>query len=265
MKTILIFDSGVGGLSVYQEIYRQLPHYQYIYAFDDAAFPYGELDESTLIERTLHIVNTLVDKHQADLVVIACNTASTIVLPHLRAALSQPVVGVVPAIKPAAQLSQSKVVGVLATPATVKRQYTQSLIQEFASDCEVHLLGTTRLVEMAEMKLRGGRVDLSELAAILQPWESTAIDTVVLGCTHFPLMKEEIETVFPQARHVIDSGNAIASRVKSLLAEGITGGEKMKVENLTYHTCDKSDHKALNESLLAMQLSQVRTLNYPRS
>lgn len=264
MKTILIFDSGVGGLSVYQEIYRQLPHYQYIYAFDDAAFPYGELDEAVLVERTLHIVSSLVTKHNADLVVIACNTASTIVLPPLRAALSLPVVGVVPAIKPAALLSKTKSLGVLATPATVKRQYTQALIQEFASDCEVHLLGNTRLVEMAEMKLRGAQVDLDELTGILQPWFHTAIDTVVLGCTHFPLIKDEISQVFVQATNVIDSGSAIASRVNSLLGDMVKE-RSPQWQNLTYHSGANANVVTLNHSLLAMNLSQVISLNYPHS
>ncbi|MDO6707496.1 glutamate racemase [Photobacterium sp. 1_MG-2023] len=269
MKTILIFDSGVGGLSVYQEIYRQMPQHQYIYAFDDAAFPYGELEEPVLIERVLHIVTSLSNQHAVDLVVIACNTASTIVLPHLRASLTQPVVGVVPAIKPAAQMSQTKVVGVLATPATVKRQYTQSLIAEFAADCEVHLLGATRLVEMAEMKLRGHRVDLNEMSEIVNPWLSTQIDTVVLGCTHFPLLKQEISQVFPQAKFLIDSGSAIASRVQALLGTELdieaTELEQGGIKNLTYHTSDKSDHQALNDSLRAMQLSNVNCLHYPRS
>ena len=172
MKRVLIFDSGVGGLSVYQEIYAQLPNVQYIYAFDDAAFPYGELPEDELIARTRHIVSLLVERHCVDLVVVACNTASTIVLPTLRDVLAIPVVGVVPAIKPAAMLSERKVIGLLATPATVQREYTELLISQFASHCEVLRIGSTRLVEMAEQKLRGQAISIAELEKILKPWRN---------------------------------------------------------------------------------------------
>lgn len=219
MKRVLIFDSGVGGLSVYQEIYAQLPNVQYVYAFDDAGFPYGELPEEVLIERTQHIVSLLVDRHCIDLVVIACNTASTIVLPSLRAMLAIPVVGVVPAIKPAAMMSKRKAVGLLATPATVKRDYTNKLITQFASDCEVHRIGSTRLVEIAEEKLRGKDVSVAELAEILRPWQDK-VDSIVLGCTHFPLIKQEIAQAFGSPVQIIDSGTAIANRVKALLGEG---------------------------------------------
>ena len=227
-KHILIFDSGIGGLSVYREIQYQLPLAKYIYAFDNAAFPYGELTESVLIERTAHIISQLCAKFYIDIVVIACNTASTIVLPTLRDKLSIPVVGVVPAIKPAALVS--KKIGLLATPATVKRNYTYELIKSFAPISDVQLLGSTRLVEMAEEKMIGVDVDLEELKAILSPWKDK-VDTIVLGCTHFPFLRNEIKKVLNGNVLLIDSGEAIARRVKQLLgehkedAEGIVKGE----------------------------------------
>ena len=261
MKRVLIFDSGVGGLSVYQEIYAQLPNIQYVYAFDDAAFPYGELPEEVLIERTLHIVSILVARHDIDLVVIACNTASTVVLPSLRSQLVIPVVGVVPAIKPAAMISKKKAVGLLATPATVKRDYTNNLIAQFASDCEVHRIGSTRLVEMAEEKLRGKAVSVAELADILRPWQDK-VDSIVLGCTHFPLIKDEIAEAFGAPVHIIDSGLAIANRVKALL------GDTIKVSpasflNYSYNSAATNHVAALNHSLNQMKLEAIQSLNYP--
>ncbi len=265
MKKVVIFDSGVGGLSVYQEIHALLPQVQYIYAFDNAAFPYGELDDTTLIKRTNHIVTLLANKYQADLVVIACNTASTIVLPSLRQQLIIPVVGVVPAIKPAALVSQTKSIGLLATPATVNRAYTHQLVQQFASGCEVKMIGSTRLVEMAEQKLRGKPVDIDELAVILQPWQGV-VDSIVLGCTHFPLIKQEIQAALKHDVIVVDSGKAIAKRVALLLdlsAEIAAVDDTMK--NVTYSSAATYDAAALNESLKEMQLDVIQDLNYPRS
>ncbi|CAH0532355.1 Glutamate racemase [Vibrio stylophorae] len=213
---ILFFDSGVGGLSIYQAVKAKLGAAQYIYAFDNAGFPYGELEPKELIARTHGIIERVMQKHAIDLVVIACNTASTVVLPSLRAALNIPVVGVVPAIKPAAACSKMKSIGLLATPATVNRDYTRALIEEFASDCQVLRLGSTRLVEIAEEKLMGDAVDCDELAALLAPWDQK-VDCIVLGCTHFPLLREELKQVLSAQVAIVDSGDAIAERVAFLL------------------------------------------------
>ncbi len=214
--TVLVFDSGVGGLSVYQEIQALLPSLDYIYLFDNEAYPYGELPKQTLIDRVTRLITQLVEVQGVDIVVIACNTASTIVLPHLRAILNIPVVGVVPAIKPASVIA-SKAVGLIATPATVTREYTHDLIRDFANGKSVELLGSTRLVDMAEEKLRGAAVDLDELKHVLTPILNK-IDVAVLGCTHFPLIKEEIQMVLPEVT-LVDSGKAIARRVQELLGE----------------------------------------------
>ncbi len=216
-KTVLIFDSGVGGLSVQQEIQLLLPDINVVYLFDNEAYPYGELEPSELINRTSRLVSQMVEQRHIDIVVIACNTASTIVLPTLRAELTIPVVGVVPAVKPASQLS-TQALAIIATPATVKREYTHDLIRDFAIDKDVKLLGSTRLVEIAEEKLRGIAVDLSELEDILSPLIGK-VDTAVLGCTHFPLIRREIGRVLGDRVKLVDSGEAIARRVKELLGE----------------------------------------------
>ncbi|MCJ2378705.1 glutamate racemase [Vibrio sp. ZSDZ34] len=216
-KTVLIFDSGIGGLSVQQEIQLLLPDINVVYLFDNEAYPYGELEPSELINRTSRLVSQMVEQRHIDIVVIACNTASTIVLPTLRAELTIPVVGVVPAVKPASQLS-TQALAIIATPATVKREYTHDLIRDFAIDKDVKLLGSTRLVEIAEEKLRGIAVDLSELEDILLPLIGK-VDTAVLGCTHFPLIRREIGRVLGDRVKLVDSGEAIARRVRELLGE----------------------------------------------
>lgn len=215
---ILLFDSGMGGLSIYQEVRHRLPEHRYDYLFDNAFFPYGEQPEHIIVERCYSLITQLVHERQIDLVIIACNTASTIALPALRSALSIPVVGVVPAIKPAAALTKNHCIGLLATPATVQRPYTSQLISQFAAHCRVLKLGVTELVIQAERKMAGYAVDEQAIRDVLQPLTSNATppDTLVLGCTHFPLLKEELYRIMPNVQ-LVDSGAAIAKRVATLL------------------------------------------------
>ncbi|PHM68387.1 glutamate racemase [Xenorhabdus sp. KJ12.1] len=244
--TILVFDSGVGGLSVYQEIRQLLPDLHYIYAFDNEAFPYGEKTAEVIIERVVKVVDEIQKRHPLAIVVIACNTASTVSLPALRERFSFPVVGVVPAIKPAAKLTCNRVVGLLATRATVNRDYTKELITRFATDCQVHAIGSAELVELAERKLHGETIPLEELEKILKPWlrMKEPPDTVILGCTHFPLLAEELSQVLPNGTRLIDSGAAIARRTAWLIKnrENLSATTE---NNLAY--CTKID--ANSESL----------------
>ena len=216
---ILVFDSGVGGISILQKVQQQLPWCEYIYASDNRAFPYGTKDESELVARVDLVLKVLTEKINPDIVIIACNTASTVALPKIRSHFQKPVVGVVPAIKPAAQISSSKVIGLLATPGTIDRPYTQWLIDDFAPTCQVIKAGSSRLVEIAEEKIRGKAPDLEELRNIIAPLFTTPeLDTVVLACTHFPLLGEELASVTPRAIQWVDSGDAIARRVASLIS-----------------------------------------------
>jgi len=218
--TVLIFDSGVGGLSIYQEIRQLLPDIHYIYAFDNQAFPYGEKTEAFIVERVLKIVTRVQQQHPLTLVVIACNTASTLSLPTLRKHFFFPIVGVVPAIKPAVQLTRNKRIGLLATRATIHCTYLQDLIECFAVDCQIERLWSSELVKLAEKKLHGGSVSVDALRKILTPWLNmdSPPDTVVLGCTHFPLLAEELAKILPYNTQMVDSGAAIAHRVVWLLS-----------------------------------------------
>lgn len=216
--SVLVFDSGIGGLSVYNEMRKKMPYLHYIYAFDNEMFPYGDKSSEFIIDRVNSVIETIAKLYTISLVVIACNTASTICLPNLRSRFSFPIVGVVPAIKPASQVTQNNCIGLLATKATIQRAYTTNLIQQFAKNCTVKLLGLSELALIAENKLQGIPVDMQQLKNLLQPWLglTTVPDTIVLGCTHYPFIKDELQIIFPKATF-IDSGNAIASRVYNLL------------------------------------------------
>lgn len=221
---ILIFDSGVGGLSITESIQAQHPYCSITYASDNAAFPYGTKQENELIDRVDKVLHQLQQQCQADIIVVACNTASTVALPKIRQRFKLPIVGVVPAIKPAASLSQTKVLGLLATPGTIARSYTQDLIDEFARDCSVITLGSSELVHLAEEKLRSPHSLSSSfhrrLADIVSPLaDSAQMDTLVLACTHFPLLQEELKHKLPNIKHWVDSGEAIARRVGYWLDE----------------------------------------------
>lgn len=256
---VLIFDSGVGGLSVFQEIKNLLPMLNYYYVFDNEAYPYGELSQETLIARVNALVIKMTQQFAIDLVVIACNTASTIVLPSLRSALAVPVVGVVPAIKPASLLA-SRAVGLIATPATVTRQYTHDLIRDFVKEKEVELLGSTRLVDIAEEKLRGRAIDLQELSDILQPMRNK-VDVAVLGCTHFPLIKEEIQQVLGEEIALVDSGQAIARRVQALLPalEAWQNNQTWRI----FSTAQPWEEQALNRSVMDMGFNPIEVYPLP--
>lgn len=219
--TILVFDSGLGGLTVFREIAAARPDANLVYAADDAFFPYGRRGEAELIARVVPLMGELIARTTADLVVIACSTASTIVLPHLREHYAVPFVGVVPAIKPACASSRTKCVSVLGTQATVKREYTMDLIREFAQGCDVTLVGSARLAPLAEAALRGEPVEDAAIAAELEPCfvdhGTRRTDTVVLACTHFPLMLERLARLAPWPVTWIDPAPAIARRVVDLI------------------------------------------------
>ena len=216
---ILFFDSGVGGLSVLAPTRALLPTAPIVYAADSAGFPYGTKSEAEIASRVPALLGRLVERFQPRLVVIACNTACTIALDHVRAALDVPVVGTVPAIKPAAEASRSGAIGVLGTEATIRQRYVDDLAARFASGQTVVRHGSSQLVELAERKLAGGAVGIQEVHSAASPLfeqqRGTDIDVVVLACTHFPLLEDELGQAFPDVRWV-DGGAGIARRIAYL-------------------------------------------------
>ncbi len=216
---LLFFDSGVGGLSVLGPTQAILPNAPIVYVADNAGYPYGTKSDAELAERLPALLGRLVERYRPRLAVIACNTASTIALDHVRAALAIPVVGTVPAIKPAAERSKSRVIGVLGTEATVRQPYVDDLTARFAADCTVIRHGSPELVAIAEAKLAGEPIDLAAVAAAVRPMldqpRGEEIDTVVLACTHFPLIADELGVAMPGVTFV-DGGPGIGRRIASL-------------------------------------------------
>jgi glutamate racemase len=219
--TILVFDSGLGGLSVHAELVRARPDAQYLYVADDAAFPYGALGESELVDRVTAVLERVLAAVRPDLAVIACNTASTLVLPHLRRRFELPFIGTVPAIKPAAALSRTRRVTVLGTPGTVARDYTHSLIAAYAGDCRVDLVGSRSLAALAEAELSGAPASDDAIAAEIAPCFHAdgggRTDVVVLACTHYPLLRHRLEALAPWPVTWLDPAPAIARRATELI------------------------------------------------
>jgi len=218
---ILVFDSGVGGLTVFGEIARVRPDARFVYAADDALFPYGKVAEPELVDRVLGLMAGFIATYDPDLAVIACNTAATLVLPALRERFSLPFVGTVPAIKPACAASLTKRVSVLGTEATVAREYTQALIRSFGQGCNVTLVGSGRLASLAETALAGEAVDDAAIRAEIAPCfvedDGERTDTVVLACTHYPLLLDRLERLAPWPVRWIDPAPAVARRVLELV------------------------------------------------
>ena len=228
--TILVFDSGLGGLTVLREIVAARADAHYVYVADDAFFPYGHHSEQAIIARVVPLIGELIAAHAPDLVVIACNTASTLVMSHLRAAYQIPFVGTVPAIKPACAQSKTRRVSVLGTKGTVQREYTKGLIRDFALGCEVTLVGSGELASLAETALNGIDVADGDILAEILPCFvgggeafSARTDTIVLACTHYPLLLDRLMRLAPWPVDWIDPAPAIARRVSDLL--GKAGGE----------------------------------------
>ena len=257
----LVFDSGVGGLSVLSEIAALLPQLRLTYAADNAAFPYGKKTEAELVARVSAVIGALVEAAAPDIVVIACNTASTTALAAVRQFLTVPVIGVVPAIKPAAAASHSRVIGLLGTKTTVASAYTAALIEQFADGCTVLTYGSPELVEATERKLQGlppGEADIAAAVAHLfgQPG-GDRLDTVVLGCTHFPLLAEELAAAAPHPVAWMDSGAAIARRVATILGIALPAEQADRPAHRAIFTADTPSVARMQPGLLAFGLKEV--------
>jgi glutamate racemase len=221
---VVVFDSGLGGLTVLREIRARRPDVEALYVADDVAFPYGPKPEASVVARVVSVMERLIAEARPDAVVIACNTASTLVLGPLRARWpGVPFVGTVPAVKPAAAVSTSKLISILATPGTVSRDYTRKLIDDFAAGCEVTLVGSARLASLAEAAMRGRSVADAEILAEIAPCfvekDGRRTDAVALACTHYPLLLDAYRRLAPWDVQWIDPAPAIARRLDAVLSE----------------------------------------------
>jgi glutamate racemase len=258
----MIFDSGVGGLSVLGPIRTLLPHAPLLYVADNAGFPYGTKSAAAIEARVPALLGRLCERYDPELIVIACNTASTIALDSVRAALDVPIVGTVPAIKPAAERSRTRVVGVLGTEATVRQPYVDRLSAEFASDCLVLRHGSAELVDLAEAKLRGEPTDpaayRASLSGLLDQPGGDRMDTVVLACTHFPLVEQELAAAATRPLRFVDGKEGIARRTAWLLRD--RSWPEQPGESLALFTRPAPSLDAYRAGLAAFGLTRVETL-----
>jgi len=228
---VLVFDSGIGGLTVLREMRVLMPGRRLVYVADDAAFPYGAWEEGALTARMVELFGRLIEEYRPEIAVIACNTASTLGLAALRAAYPEmPFVGTVPAIKPAAERTRSGLVSVLATPGTVKRQYTRDLIAQWATKCHVRLVGSTELASLAETYMREGFVDEEKVRAEIAPCfverDGRRTDIVVLACTHYPFLVNRMRKTAPWPVDWLDPAEAIARRALAVLPRDAADAER---------------------------------------
>lgn len=245
-RPIIAFDSGIGGLTVLREARVLIPDRRFVYIADDAGFPYGDWEEEALRQRILQLFDGFIAKYDPEIVIIPCNTASTLVLDDLRRAFpSVPFVGTVPAIKPAAERTSSGLISVLATPGTVKRAYTRDLIQSFATKCHVRLVGSQSLARMAELHMRGEGIDDEAIRAEIAPCfyekDGARTDIVVLACTHYPFLANVFRRLAPWPVDWLDPAEAIARRALSLLKPNGTGVEPEHGDDIAVFTSGNPD------------------------
>lgn len=259
---VLFFDSGVGGLSILAPARALLPNMPVVYAADRAGYPYGTKSEAEIAARVPALLGRLVERYRPRMAVIACNTASTIALAAVRAALDIPVVGTVPAIKPAALQSQSRVIGVLGTDATVRQPYVDRLAAEHGADCLVLRHGSAALVDFAEAKLRGLPADPAiprdALAGLLEQNGGDRMDQVVLACTHFPLVAAELAAAAPRPMGFLHGGEGIARRIAYL--NGDAPWPDAPGPGTAVFTRMDPDVEALRAALAGYGLARLETL-----
>ncbi|WP_421565799.1 glutamate racemase [Ochrobactrum sp. EDr1-4] len=246
-RPILVFDSGIGGLTVLRELRVMMPDRRFVYIADDAGFPYGDWEEEALRARIVELFGKFIAEHNPEIAVIACNTASTLVLDDLRRAYPLvPFVGTVPAIKPAAERTSSGLVSVLATPGTVKRAYTRDLIQSFGSQCHVRLVGADRLAGVAEAHIRGEKIDealvVDQITPCFVEMDGKRTDIIVLACTHYPFLVNVFRRLAPWPVDWLDPAEAIARRTVSLLSPREIDEALHHHDDLAVFTSNKPDY-----------------------
>ncbi|MEO0636832.1 MAG: glutamate racemase [Pseudomonadota bacterium] len=237
--SVLVFDSGVGGLSILRELRLSLPSASLIYVADDAGFPYGDWEEQRLADRITSLFDRLIAEHRPRLCIIACNTASTIAIEPLRQRFgSTPFVGTVPAIKPAAERTSSGLISVLATPGTVDRAYTRNLVAQFASERHVTMVGAPDLALMAEAYMTGGSVDMDALKTQVLPCfverEGKRTDIIVLGCTHYPFLANQMRKIAPWPVDWLNPAEAIAHRARAVAGELGTSDPSLAIDRAIF-------------------------------
>jgi glutamate racemase len=267
-KSVLVLDSGIGGMTVVKAIRELASDIAVTYISDNAFFPYGRLNEDELIRRIHKLMERALGEADFDAVVIACNTASTVVLNQMRNSFQIPIIGVVPPIKTASEISKTRIIGLLATEGTVRCRYVDELIQKFASDCHVERVQCPDLAPLAEAKFQGRKIDKSRLRACIAPLmepELAAIDVVILGCTHYPLLLEDLRREFPQTVRWLDPALPVARRLLRVLGgcdiSTHQSSDKLS-EDIVYFTAKDSRFPSLKPKLIEIGFSRTECLTY---
>ncbi|HET9947190.1 MAG TPA: glutamate racemase [Patescibacteria group bacterium] len=253
-RPIGIIDSGVGGLSVFEEVTRLLPHESVVYLADSAHCPYGTKTPEEITQLSLQLVKTI-SQHNIKLLVVACNTITVTALDVLRNSFpSLPIIGTVPVVKNAASLTQKKRIGILSTLATAHSLYQKHLIEEFAKELKVINRGTDKLVPLIEQGIITGETITKILKDVLAPFKQEDIDVLALGCTHFPFLRKEIEKELGTQVMLLDSGAAIARQVKRVLAHNSEVSTK-KAQYLFLTTANAQEFTQVIKTLLGKDVS----------
>lgn len=255
--TILILDSGVGGLFIYNIVRKIFPCAYYLYFFDNKYFPYGELSESFIIQRVIFIIEVIFNRYQCDMVIVACNTISIVALRILKIQFKFPIIGIIPEIRLATKYTKNGIIGVLATYRTISNNYIVDLIKRYAYQYTVILLVASDLVKLAESKIHGKLILKSELQEIFYDWLNFKKfpDTLVLGCTHFSLLKQELMEILPTSSYLVDSERYCNNYIKFFLnkyfqVNHIVCYRKPINYNVAYCTMDTVDIINLKSVLL---------------
>lgn len=250
-RPIGFFDSGVGGLSILKEVQKKLPYENIIFIADQKNIPYGAKSENDLKNICYKITAILVNK-DIKLLIIACNTATCYALSHLRSKFKIPIIGVVPAIKPAAKLSKNNKIAILTTPATANSKYLNDLITSFARGKKVITISCLGLEEHIE------NLNKKYIKKFVNQYSKTiknfGADIAVLGCTHYPLIKKDFQKSFTKAIKIIDSSKAITSQIKIILSKTNSFSNK-KIEDAFFTTGDSTKFSVMASLFLGKNIN----------
>jgi len=258
-----ILDSGVGGLTVLQAVITELPHESVVYIGDSLNIPYGAKSADEIYNLAKELIEFLLSK-KVKLIVIACNTITVCCLDRLRSEYPDvPIVGAVPVVKTAAAVSENKRIGILSTTQTAQSDYQKHLIEEFANGCDVLNYGTDELVPLIEKGLLGGPKLKTVLQKVLLPFQKEDVDTIALGCTHFPLVRKQMQEILGPHVQLLDSGGAIARQVRRVLEHNNARAEHTNSEIMVYTTGDPDIAKKLVVSTIEKQpvIVHLATIN----
>ena len=261
MKSIGVFDSGVGGLTVVRELIRQLPSENIVYFGDTARVPYGIKSEETVIRFSIENILFLL-KQDVKLICIACNTVSSLALPVIKNHFRVPIVGVLsPGVREAVYATQNKRIGIIGTKGTIKSRAYEIEIKQLDPEVKVTALACPLFVPFAEEGWTQGEVVLAVARHYLKPLKDAGVDTLILGCTHYPLLKPVIQKVMGKDVVLIDSAQQVAMEVKKILAtEGLLN--KGKIGKRQFYVSDNPEwFSGLAKRFLGKSLKTVKKVN----